>query len=380
MPKNKLIDNLNLRFTQLLISHKYALMQQGASNFLNFEDTEQGSSRRELLAVEAVARMKDREQMEDKQKFKEYIEIALHEKIRFLLEERLSETEEIYKEVIHIQDEVPALLDILSVKAASINRIDPLVNHLVWLKEELIKLANLPQYRRSDRAVVRLEDAGLVLRFIGLDNLKMIIPAFAKRHWLPHSTEPYTLMRRKLWEHSLATGIAAKRIAQEEDENSFFAYCLGLFCEVGATAVIRLYMKTFHEVWEKEVRFARDERMKDEHDALVDMELNPAFLCEMLLAHSNNVSMDMIQMMDLKRLYIAPAMHDLVAIPYDDRQPIAQIVSRASWYSKYKILVKHRLINNQEVKELFHYLHMSRSTLEILNKTNLKNLSLEFED
>ena len=120
--------------------------------------------------------------------------------------------ENLFMNVLRIEDAAPSIMEILAVKAASIKRITPLAKSLPWLCTELISLVNKPQYRK--RSDVQVTEPNLALSYVGLDNLKLVMPTFMLKHWLPNSTAPYPLMKRKLWNDSLSVALAAQSISK----------------------------------------------------------------------------------------------------------------------------------------------------------------------
>jgi hypothetical protein len=57
----------------------------------------------------------------------------------------------LYANELRVENAASNILEILAVKAASINKITPLIQSLPWLSDELINLVNKPQYRtRAD--------------------------------------------------------------------------------------------------------------------------------------------------------------------------------------------------------------------------------------
>ena len=116
------------------------------------------------------------------------------------MNKQLEDIDSVVHETIGIQDSVPAILDILATRSASVGRLEPLIKDLTWLGRELVAFVNLPYYRqqRSKHTSVKVDNPLLALRYIGLDNLKFVVPTFAVRHWMPHSTEPFSLFKAPL--------------------------------------------------------------------------------------------------------------------------------------------------------------------------------------
>lgn len=369
------------RYHDLLIGQQFAQQQIGYIHTLDINYGEPFPVRT-LLAVEEVA-AKAREKQDNKNhQFIADVNSDLHQQIESEIDSRLADTEYIYKEIIQIQDNIPAILDILATKAASVGRLDPLISDLPWLGEDILKLINLPQYRqdKDPKKSVRVENVSLALRYIGLDNLKLILPTFSLKHWTPHSTEPFKMMKRKLWETGMATGIAAKKLAEFNGENTNHAFVLGMYHSIGNLALIRLYLRTFDALWEKNARTARENGEKDRHAALGELAPDPLFLRNLLVEKGPTSSLDLIDHMAFKYLPIKMAMQEIA-----ERRPfltccsLAQTVMKGRAYSYYKFLQKHVLIEPDEAKSLFTYHHFNANELKLLASTSLNNLQLRIE-
>lgn len=382
-------DLLHIRFHDLLISYDFARNHNGLD--FNFDDEielDGEADDRELLAVEQQAKLARDNAEQTKIHNQAQQAVILNQTVSQLVTDKLQDTAFIFDEVLQIQDAIPTILDILSVRAASIGRIDPLVSSLPWLSLDLIKLVNLPVYRKQVQGEkpIRVDRSKTALSYIGLDNLKMVIPSFALRKWIPHSTEPFRLMKRKLWESSLGAGIACKRLAQLYDQDPGVAFALGAFHDLGKSAIARLYLHTFDNEWKSQLKAARDQRQKSLHDALVDLEPDPTTLRDLMLEHSTDLSVRLVERFKLKRLNLASPLTayvkggldktDEARVEHANHQAMADILKKGICYARYKILQRHGLIAKHEAKIFFKENGLSSSDIAQLNKLSLVRLNL----
>lgn len=373
-------DILHARFHDLLISYDFARSHNGFE-FAEVDTFGAMSNQveRELLAVEQQAKSERDAVVATKNINQQEKSAELNQTVSNLVLEQLTDVTYVYNEILQIQDAVPALLDILSVRAASIVKLDPLVSTLPWLSADLIKFVNLPVYRKGEggQKPIRVERSKTALSYIGLDNLKMVVPSFALRKWIPHSTEPFRLMKRKLWESGIGAGIACRKLAQLNDEDPDLAFTMGVFHDLGKSAVVRLYLRTFEQEWRRQLKAARDERLKVEHDALVNLEPDAETLRNLLLNHIGNLTADLIKEFNLKRLNVSTPIAEYAnAKNITDLSPMAKILSKGVCYSRYKLLQRHGLIAKHEAKIFFKENHLSHQDIAELNKLNLTRLNL----
>jgi HD-like signal output (HDOD) protein len=283
----------------------------------------------------------------------------------------------LYHNLLCIEDAAPAILELLALRATSINRIQPLATSLPWLATDLISLVNKPQYRK--RANVQVNDAKLALSYIGLDNLKLVMPTFILKHWLPHSTAPYGLMKRKLWNDSLSVALAASALAKDKKLDCYTAFTTGMLSNIGQLAVTRCFLNTYNEMYKEALRQAVTDKDKRLHNVLVKVDNSPELLLEQLTLRCSKLSADLIELMSFNRLPITEAMFDLA---YSDNigamSPIAQVIAKAKVYVNYRSLSKAKLIDDNEVALLFETVKLSEQETALLNKSDIDHIKLKF--
>ena len=174
------------RYISLCINKEFAHKQYGTPTMVTKQDSEQANRRRELLAVEEQTKQEKAIKQHGEQHFRNQVMSKFFTMVGSEINAEFENKESFYKQFLNIEDAAPAILELLSLRAASLNRITPLVSNLNWLADEVINLVNKPQYRK--RADVKVSDSNLAINYIGLENLKLVIPTFALKHWLPIST------------------------------------------------------------------------------------------------------------------------------------------------------------------------------------------------
>tara|TARA_Y100001956_G_scaffold82426_2_gene103273 strand:- start:1112 stop:2287 length:1176 start_codon:yes stop_codon:yes gene_type:complete len=375
---------LNERAHDLFISHNFAQQQLGYIHTLDLNYGEK-IPQRTMLEVEIAAAAKRKESSTSHHKYIAKASNHLHQIIESSIQKQIDDIDNIYHEIVGIQDAVPTILDILGVKSASVGRLEPLVNELTWLGRDLVSLVNLPQYRKqsSKGVTVKVDTPALALRYLGLENLQMVIPTFAMRHWMPHDTSPFPLLKRKLRDHSMTTGIAAKHLAELNGVKEQHAFTLGMLLDVGKVALTRLYLRTFEKVWQEKVRIARDKNHKDLHSALLELSPDPLFLRGLLLNHSANLSAKLIDKMAFRYLPFMAPMEEFAAnyLPQSHSQsadylPLSQVLRKAHGYSLYMILKDNQFIEKDEAAHWFAHLGLSKEELTTLAKCNFNSLQL----
>ena len=297
------------------------------------------------------------------------------------MNKQLEDVDSVVHETIGIQDSVPAILEILAVRSASVGRLEPLVKDLSWLGRELVAFVNLPFYRkqRNKHTSVQVDNPLLALRYIGLDNLKFVVPTFAVRHWMPHSTEPFPLLKRRLRDNSMACAIAAQELAKLNGVNEVHAFTLGMLLDVGKIALVRLYLRTFERVWQRQVAKAREEQKKDLHTALLELKPDPLFLSSLLRTLSMKVTATVIEQMSFKYLPFNAVMQQLTTplAKNDEYLPLTEVILKARCYAQYLSLNEHQLVEQDETEHWFAHFNFTQEELDQLAKCNFDRFHIQ---
>jgi hypothetical protein len=371
------VSNIYQRALSLAISKDFADQENGKITNAEQQDSEQENRRRELLAVEKQANKDKIIAEHGKNHFKTQVLSKFLNQVKTQINVEFENKDNLYNNVLHIEEAAPSILEILSLKAASINRITPLAKSLPWLSQDLLKLVNKPQYRK--RADVQVTKTNLALSYIGLDNLKLLVPTFVLKHWLPISTAPFPLLKRKLWNDSLAIGLGAKFLAEEAGLDGFTAFTCGMFSNIGHLAVTRCVLNCYNEMYKNEVKEAYEGRDKRLHDVLVNFTLSPDLLLEQLTTHSSKIAADLVELMRFDRLTITEPIFDL-AYGYDVKQmhPIAQLVAKSKAYVVFRSLAKEDLISTDEAKLFLSKVRLTPADITLLKKSDIDHIKLNF--
>jgi hypothetical protein len=141
-----------------------------------------------------------------------------------------------------INSVLPKLLDLVSLKVATIYKIEPLASELPWLFNDLMKFVNQSKYQRvgNKGKVVSVETMRIGLNLFGLENLIIVLTSLAFRRSLPQITETYPMIKLRIWEDPLAVAISCKQIASLVGVNQNHAFCLGMIQTMGKNGVVEV--------------------------------------------------------------------------------------------------------------------------------------------
>lgn len=366
---------LEQRYYDLLIGYDFAKNSQGT----DFPAYSQELS--SLLAVDRQAKQSRDQVKQDIESRKEENRQKLNQQVTDLMGSHLFDVDHVYQNLLGIHEALPSILDLLAVRAATVTRLEPLVRSMRWLESDLIQFINLPGYRKENNGQpVKVENIRVALSFIGIENLKFVVPCLALKRWLPASTEPFRLLKRKIWEANLASAISGRRLAQMYEVDEACIFTASLFQGLGQIAVTKMYFRLFDEVRNKLLEEAREKVNKDDYGALLELEPDGDSLKNSLLKYSAKLSEQLIEKMQLKRLPINQVLTAVESSDVLDKFQIGlQAYHKGNAYSRYKMLHRHNLITPAEAKIFIRENKLKVRELKELNQLSLKRLNLRME-
>lgn len=374
---NDTLSAIHQQAISLAISKDFAEQRNGKINLVDFQGSEQENRRRELLSVEVKAQQEKIVAAHGEEHFRKQVMATFFAQVNKKINEEFDNKAHLYNRVLSIEEAAPMILELLSLRATSINKIKPLATSLPWLATDIVTLVNKPQYRK--RADVQVNDAKLALSYLGIENLKLVMPTFILKHWLPISTVPFSLMKRKLWNESLSIALASSTLAEHSGVNRYTAFTTGMLSNIGKLAITRCFLTTYNRMYKQELRDAFNTKDKRLHNILVTIKNPPELLLEQLVLRSSKLSAELIELMNFDRLTITEAMFDLAyADTIDKMCPIAQIVTKAKVYISYRNLAKNNLITDEEKTTLFNAAKLSKSDISLLNASDIDHIKLKF--
>ncbi|WDE05748.1 HDOD domain-containing protein [Thalassomonas viridans] len=374
---NKTLADIYQRSLSLFISKEFANKALGQGDLTPKQHSEQTFSRRELLEVEEQAKQEKLIAEHGEKHFRDQVMSAFYSKLTTQVTAEFDQKEHFYRHFLNLEDAAPTILEILSLPAASMNRITPLIKLLPWMASDVVTLVNKPQYRK--RADVKVSDANLAINYIGLDNLKLLVPTFIVKRLLPVTTAPYPLMKRKLWNDGLSVALAAKVLAEHGKLDWYSAFAAAMLSNIGYLAVVTCFFGKHNEMHNAELRQAYENRDKRLHDLLVQAEISPELLLQLMTEHGSKVGAEQIELMRFDRLEVTEPVFDLAY--GDDLQkmsPVAQVVAKARAYIAYRSLAREDLIDKDEAKLLLTSVNMSPQEISLLKKSDIDHIKLNF--
>ncbi len=335
-------------------------------------------SGRTLLDIEQQAAQNRQAGVIAKQQFVEFTQAHLHDQVAEELFLKLGKFDTVASTVYNLADGFPAALDALSARAVTNSQLEQLISQVDWLKEDLLKLVNQPQYRNKTPSGNFIKELKPAIGLLGIETLKQVIPVFALKRSLPHSTDPFTGFKTNIWQYSLAVALAARQLAEETGENPYVAYCAGLFHCLGYLVVTRTYLRTYAQVKQAALLKARDARDTELTDALDSLEADPTFLGSCFAEFAAFISADLVSRWGLKRLPLAQILDQLAeGVGYSGASRLTEIVHQASCFVQAQTLRKFKLLTDAEEDLWRQAVALRPEHQQLLRQTRLDRLEIE---
>lgn len=378
-PQTKSPDRVTVlarRFINYLISLNFARGQFNAEEGLAGDDE---ALSRELLAVEQKKRAEKAKLSAVQEKVKRDVELRMQKRLYRETARRLEDQEFIRERVLMLAPNTPALLDLLFAPASTSKRVEELSQGLDWLHVGVVKIVNMPPFLDpNDPKRAKVNNYKGALNFIGAEDIKVIAPALTMQNWLPPAEPPFTLLRRKLWQHVMATAVVCQRLAELNGKlDPAIAFNAGLFHEMGKVTLARLYLRVFDDVREKMFAELRNEKTSTRYNALLHVQPDQQFLRDMMLKQERLVTKLLFEGFEMRHLPLAKIYGDYArAKTFADTSDYSRILWQANTFSEFRMLHAANLASLDDGKRMFAEVKLGGKTIIELRKLNLKKLIL----
>ncbi|GGB47176.1 HDOD domain-containing protein [Shewanella inventionis] len=271
------------------------------------------------------------------------------------------------------------LLDLLLSSDLNLNRLRPIIEDNSWLCRDLINLINSPssRHRRPKNSDVQVTDIKLVLNYIGLENLRLLIPYFCLRNWLPSGNTNLLWITRKLWRYSIMSAIAAQALAVLHNKEPSLTYTCSLMYQFSTSIMLSQSGRIFDKTWGTWLREASHSRDKQVYDAIMATDFPAESIFEQVMQHAHTLNWKLLNLLKFEDSSMTRVLKELDHdYHFSELSADAAIVAKASCYAKVLLLEEQQLIDPQEKRIMFDYYEFSAQELLRLKAQNFRKLDL----
>lgn len=336
------------------------------------------------LRIDRVAKQKRAAVRKAEADYKQKISDELNEKVSLIMEDTINNNNLTEKKYFDFPPTLFALLDRLYLKSTSIAQLELYINDVYWLHRKLMDTIRLPYFSKQlGGSRAKIENLRSVLGIMGENNLKYFIPKYIIEHNIPKDSS-FPLIGRKLFEHSLMTGTACFHLASLSDNkkiNPNIAYTAGIFHEIGAVILFKLYLDTFEKVWQSELRQSREDINQKRYNTISKIEPCRKHLRKMFFKHSRRFTKSIVRDFTLERTPIKE-----ILTRFCDKNPLnvdgehdiiseyVDILEKGNIYAEAQELFDVKLIEKKHKIQLVHSKNITKKELKTLFSKNLKSL------
>ncbi|QSX29467.1 HDOD domain-containing protein [Shewanella cyperi] len=272
-----------------------------------------------------------------------------------------------------------SLLEMLHLANPEFNRMRLLISDLHFLVRDLTNMVNSPAFRlrHPQRADVRVVDIKLVMNFIGLENLRTLIPYYCLRNWLPSGHTSLLWTNRKLWRYCIMTARAAQALGKLHERNEALLYGTSMMSQLGTCAVLGCCAAAFEKLWGTWLREASASRDKEVYDAVMATELPPDLLLNQVLEYAGHFNWMLPELCKFSDSPMVNLLRELDQQPsFAELSLDAKLLAKASCFIRVMLLEEARMLEPQERRLMYDYYELSEQEVLRLKAQNYRKIDL----
>ncbi|RLV58128.1 HDOD domain-containing protein [Parashewanella curva] len=358
----------------------YRLLVVGKQTKVVIDDNEQDATvvHAQKLEIEQQA-IRDRlsRQQQQKEVFQAISE-QLQDTITDAMAHQFSDINALLKQT-HITQSQWQLLDKLQNSKLNLNQLRGLIEKIAWLKNDLINLVNSPSFRhfRGQGSDVKVSDLKLVLNYIGLEQVRLLIPYYCMRSWLPRKHSTSSIITRRIWRFANVASIAARALAKHHNQDPcvIFSVCLGHF--MGAATVIERCSQVFESIRGDWLRQAQEDRDKLVYDAILATPFPKESVCLNVIKYGSQLNWKILQELDIENSSLFQYLSEMdQKLSYRGMSLPAAIATKSIIFAKLLLLQEQNMLKPKEKRLMFDYYEISKEELSTLRNQNYRKQEL----
>ncbi len=358
------------RFDNLLISLSRAQSLAGKvkPGAISYEESEQAEARRQLLSIERIAIKNQTLQELTDASFKDAVSHDFHRLLFSAIRKKSTNLQKMCSQYLGFSTDVKYLLETINLQTTTLANVEQHIDAHSWLGYEIMKTVNLAEYRRRDAKgnSIQVESLRTAISYLGLENLKQIIPYMIFKRSLPQTTDPFPEIKDHLFAFGSSTAVCASLIAPLKELNGDTAYLLGAFHVMGRCLLIKLYFRLFELTRATLMEKMKKARRTDVCNVLVTLSPSANYLIALQQEFGDTLAADLLSHITPRKLGLSSTMRSIVN---ESPTPMARVLDWAREYAKVRMLLQNRCVERKMVK--IHLLNRGfpAEAIDILNHT-----------
>ncbi|NRA60485.1 MAG: HDOD domain-containing protein [Psychrobium sp.] len=351
-------------FYRFLVS-KASLLPQEVDDVAEIPDD------RILLEVELAPTLLRQALKQESKDLFEALKAQLFQDVESRVEYCLADLKEDTLQRFAISSSSMEAVNLLSTKVASISRIKPFVLKQSNLVQSFVSVLNrFGVGQRQSGKPLETKDAGLALSFLGVEQIRYVIPYLMVNESLKDSGVKYSQSSRKIWNHVQITATAAHALASLDDSlNEDQVYMMAIFHEIGATFLLHVVDDCFHSARRDISKMAASSGASEVSHQLSEIYSAVPVLDKLMPIKARGLSAQLARHYNLNHFMLANTLDELAqTMEFEDLGPYAKVIAQARSYSVFKQMFKEQLIDKKQAAALLNYYQLDTPQIKYLNK------------
>ncbi|WP_133407861.1 HDOD domain-containing protein [Parashewanella tropica] len=285
---------------------------------------------------------------------------------------RFSDTKSLLKDS-KITESQWKLLSELQNKKLNLNQLRTSIENIVWLKNDLVNLVNSPSFRhfRGQGSDVHVRDLKLVLNYIGLEQVRLLIPYYCMRYWLPRQHSSTSFITRKIWRFANVASIAAKALAKHHKQDACLIFSISLGHFMGAATVVGQCAQVYETIRGDWLRQAQQDRDKVVYDAILATSLPKESVCSNVLKYGSQLNWQILKELNMDNSSLFQYLSEMdQELSYSEMRLPAAIATKSIAFAKLLLLQEQLMLKPKDKRLMFDYYEISTEELSILRSQN----------
>lgn len=378
MKKIEIIEKIQYKFYSYLVKYqlaKYNEEQLGKE----INQAEIVNSRRSMLAIDLAAREEKIKKQQNDLMYKTSISNDFNEKIRNKIIEVLKNEHLYDAKFLNLHELLFVVLDKLHLTATTISNLEMIIKNIMYIEKKICDLNNKKDMKDKLRNT---------LGMLGIDNLRILIPYFIAENTVSKD-DSFPLMKNKIVEHMLLTANSCYHLVKFNEEkykdlkiSETESYINGLFHEIGTSAVFKIYLQVFDQIWKEELKKARESVDQRRFDTISKLEPSHIDLRDILFEYHNKYTSNIVSDFDFQRLQTHRIIdHFCLDKNFEEDSLLEkrnsiylEILRKANAYAEVKELLDLNLIKQEHFDYYCNYFGLTKEEITYLLKNVNKNI------
>jgi hypothetical protein len=232
----------------------------------------------------------------------------------------------------------------------------------------LLNRFNLGQ--KTSGKPLEVKDAELSLSFLGIDQLRLLLPYLIVHELLKDSGRKFNQTSRKLWQHLQISAEAARQLAVHDDQvNADEFYMQAILHEIGAIYIMHVVNECFEESSKSFRLLAKKNGASEVGNQISEIKSAAPVLDKLLPLLAPTISYRLAKHYKLSHFTLSNSLEEIATMmTFDELDPVARLIVQGRAYAVFKQMFKAELMSKEQAVEYLKYYQLDATRMRALSK------------